>query len=348
MNADEFSNALLKWYDVNHRDLPWRGKSDLYEVWISEVMLQQTQVDYVQKYYQRFLDAFPTFEALAAADLDDILRLWEGMGYYARARNLYASARKIVGCDNLPTTSQDLQSFPGLGPYSSRAIASIVCGEPVAAVDGNVRRVISRIFAHLGDSAKEIQNYADSLLCHHRPGDYNQAIMELGSQVCTPKRPQCPNCPVQTHCTAYSMGTPQAFPVSKIKGKIPHYDVAVGVLRNQSGQIFIQQRPSKGLLGGLWELPGGKATQGESGPDTCQRELYEELGVKVSIGTLVGQVNHAYSHFRITLRAYECTIVNGCPVSSDGLKTKWVDPLDLKNYAFPRANRRILELLTPL
>ncbi len=342
-----FANLLLKWYDVNQRDLPWRGKSGLYEIWLSEVMLQQTQVDYVQRYYQNFLEAFPTLDALASADLDDVLRLWEGMGYYARARNLHVSAKKVVESVEYPGTAQELHALPGLGPYSSRAIASIVFGEAVAAVDGNVRRVVSRLFAHRGNSAKEIQDYADSLLCDHRPGDYNQAMMELGAQVCKPKRPQCRICPVKIYCKAFLIGTPEAFPAPKKKRAIPHYDVAVGVLRNDVNQIFIQQRATHGLLGGLWELPGGKAILGESGPETCKRELFEELGVKVVIGHLIGQVNHAYSHFKITLRAYECTILDGMPISGDGLKTAWVNPSELNNYAFPRANRRILELLAP-
>jgi len=310
-------------------------------------MLQQTRVNYVRKYYQHFLDTFPTLESLAAADLDDVLRSWEGMGYYARARNLHASARKIVASGQFPRTSEELQDLPGLGPYSSKAIASIAFGEPVAAVDGNIRRVICRIFAHRGDSAKEIQDYADSLLCHRRPGDYNQALMELGSQLCTTKRPQCTICPVQNSCIAFSIGTPDAFPESKKKGVIPHHDVSVAVLRNSANQIFIQQRAPSGLLGGLWELPGGKAAPGESGQETCKRELFEELGVKVCVGNLIDKVNHAYSHFKITLRAYECTLVEGDPVSADGLKTTWVDANELKNYAFPRANRRILDLLTP-
>jgi len=343
----EFATTLLTWYDDNRRELPWRGASDLYAIWVSEVMLQQTRVKYVQGYYTRFLEAFPTLEDLAAAKLDDILRIWEGMGYYARAHRLQAAAREVVDSGQTPSNSHELLALPGLGPYSSRAIASIAFGEAVAAVDGNVRRVISRIFAHYGDPIKEIQALADSLLCHHRPGDYNQSMMELGSQICTPKRPKCHLCPVQRFCQAWLDGSPEAYPLSKKKESIPHYDVAVAVLRNPSGKIFIQQRPSKGLLGGLWELPGGKATPGESGTQTCKRELYEELGVKVLVGDLIAKIKHAYSHFRITLRAYECTVIDGEPVSTAGLKSQWVDPQQLHQFAFPRANRRILDLLTP-
>ncbi len=310
-------------------------------------MLQQTRVDYVRTYYERFLDTFPTLEDLAEADINEILRIWEGLGYYARARNLHTAVQQVVASGRTPVNSKELRSLPGIGPYSSKAIASIAFGEPVAAVDGNIRRVISRIFAHPGNPAKDIQELADSLLCITRPGDYNQSIMELGSQVCTPKRPQCAICPVQDHCIAQAQATPELYPTPKKKEPTPHYDVAVAVLRDASNRIFIQQRAPKGLLGGLWELPGGKANSGESGPQTCVRELQEELGVQVSVGELVGVVKHAYSHFKITLRAYECTVLDGIPVSTEGLITTWVEPDELGKFAFPRANRRILDLLVP-
>ncbi len=309
-------------------------------------MLQQTRVAYVCKYYERFLDAFPTLEDLASADINDVLLVWEGMGYYARAHNLHAAAQQVVASGTYPSNCDELRTLPGIGPYTSRAIASIAFGQPVAAVDGNIRRVISRLFAHPGDSAGAIQELADSLLCEARPGDYNQAMMELGSQICPSKRPQCPVCPVQSYCLAGSAGTPELYPTPKKKESIPHYDVAVAVLRNSSGQIFIQQRASGGLLGGLWELPGGKSEPGESGLETCARELREELGVQVEVGCLVGTVKHAYSHFRITLSAYECTVTDGEPISTGGLTTTWAEPHELDKFAFPRANRRILDILT--
>ena len=343
--TEGFSEALLAWYDTNRRDLPWRGTTDLYEIWVSEVMLQQTRVEYVRTYYEQFLDTFPTLEKLAAANLDDVLCIWEGLGYYARARNLHAAAQEVVTSGQLPADSRELCALPGLGPYSSRAIASIAFGEPVAAVDGNVRRVISRLFAHSGHPAKSTQSLADTLLCTVRPGDYNQAMMELGAQVCTSRRPGCSICPVQVWCLAWFEGTPELYPTPKKKGPIPHYHVSVAVLRDPCGRIFIQKRAPHGLLGGLWELPGGKAEDGESSPDTCLRELREELGVDVEVGRVLGTVEHAYSHFRITLRAHACKVIAGKPVSSEGLPTKWVPPDELHKYAFPRANRRILDLL---
>ena len=217
----DFSKVLLSWYDTNHRDLPWRGKTDMYEIWLSEVMLQQTRVEYVRAYYERFLNAFPTLEQLASADLDDVLRIWEGMGYYARARNLHAAAREVVVSGRLPLSCKELRLLPGIGPYISRAIASIAFKEPVAAVDGNVRRVVSRIFAHPGTPAKLVQQLADQLLNANRPGDYNQAMMELGSQICTPKHPQCTVCPVQSYCSAWFEGAPQTVSGIKEEGTYP-------------------------------------------------------------------------------------------------------------------------------
>ena len=284
--------------------------------------------------------------SLAAADLHAVLMLWEGLGYYARARNLHKAARQNVASGQPPQSRAELQEYPGIGPYTSRAIASIVFGEPCAAVDGNVRRVLARLHAIEGTSASELQAMADELLDPGRPGDYNQAVMELGAKLCTPRKPACPQCPVQQHCQAFAYDTPEAWPVRRKKGQIPHYDVAVGLLIDTLGRIFIQRRPQEGLLGGLWELPGGKRIAGEAITGTCKRELREELGIEVIVEDLAGKIDHAYTHFRITLWAYHCRIVRGTPISAQGLETKWIRPEDLIHYPFPRANRRILELLS--
>ena len=341
-----FRAALMNWYDRHKRDLPWRGERDLYRVWLSEIMLQQTQVNQVIPYYERFVGIFPSLNALAAAELKTVLLAWEGLGYYARARNLHKASRQVAASGKLPQTCADLRKLPGIGPYTARAIASIVYDEPQAVVDGNVRRVISRLRALDDSSAASLQSLADKLLDRSQPGEYNQAVMELGSQVCTPRSPACARCPVRSHCRAYACGTPEAWPVRRKKQRTPHYDIAVGILVDSNGRIFIQQRAENALLGGLWELPGGKQESGETITDTCRRELYEELGIAVAVGSLVGKVNHAYTHFRITLWAFRCRILEGSPVSAQGLPTAWVFPDQLKEYPFPRANRRILDLMS--
>lgn len=340
-----FRSALLKWYDRNKRSLPWRGAPGLYRVWLSEIMLQQTRVTQVIPYYEQFVCTFPSLEALAAADLQAVLLAWEGLGYYARARNLHKAARQVVAAGERPKTCKALQKLPGIGPYTARAIASIVYGEPQAAVDGNVRRVIARLCAADDPSADRLQSLADMFLDQGRPGDFNQSIMELGSQVCTPRKPLCIRCPVQSHCLAFASGTPEAWPLRRKKVATPHYDVVVGILTDAHGRVFIQRRPEESLLGGLWELPGGKREPDEAIEDTCRRELREELSITVAVGQLVGKINHAYTHFRITLWAFDCRILKGTPVSLQGLETAWVSPDELQDYPFPRANRCILDLM---
>ena len=343
--SEEIRHALLAWYDEHRRSLPWRDNPDLYRVWLSEIMLQQTRVNQALPYYERFTEAFPTLEALASAELDAVLRQWEGLGYYARARNLHNAARRIVRSDSIPRSLEELLALPGIGPYTGRAIASIVFGAQEAAVDGNVRRVLARLFALAEPTPRTLQQLADRLVDRKRPGDYNQAVMELGALVCTPKTPKCESCPIGSFCLAKASGTPATFPASRKRPPLPHFDIATGVLTDQQGCIFIQRRPATALLGGLWELPGGKRKPGETVPAACKRELREELGIDVAVGELVCKVKHAYTHFKITLWAYRCCILRGSPLSSTGLQTTWVHPVDFEQFAFPRANRRVLEAI---
>ncbi len=346
-HIDSFRSALLRWFDAHQRALPWRHVADPYAIWVSEVMLQQTRTDQAAPYYTRFLEAFPTVFALAAADLDAILRCWEGLGYYARARHLHQAAQAIVRDHGgrLPASYEALRALPGVGPYTAGAIASIAFGLPHPAIDGNARRVLTRYFALHEATDRHLRRLASRHLPHARPGDFNQALMELGAVICTPAAPACGKCPVHEGCKAHAEGNPERYPTRKARKKVPHYDVAAGAVFDSAGRLLIQRRPREALLGGLWELPGGKRRQGESLRETCQREVQEELGIVVSVNELIDRVRHAYSHFRITLYAFRCHVVAGTPVSAQQLPVRWVALSDLADYAFPRANRRILDAL---
>ena len=310
-------------------------------------MLQQTRTDQVRPYYTRFLKAFPSMETLAAADLDAVLRLWEGLGYYARARHLHQAAKLVVRMHEgvLPADYDALRELPGIGTYTAGAIASIAFGLPHPAVDGNVRRVLSRCFALRIIAPAALQRMAGQLLEPTRSGDFNQALMELGATVCTPRTPQCSRCPLADGCAALAAGNPMDYPAKKTRTPVPHYDIAAGIVLDDARRLLIQRRADEALLGGLWELPGGKRTGRETLQEACRRELHEELGIIVDVGELVQSVQHAYSHFRITLYAFRCTIVAGTPTSSTHLPVRWISLSDLGNYAFPRANRRILDAL---
>lgn len=311
-------------------------------------MLVQTQVDTVIPYYLRFVDRFPDVQSLARADLDQVLKLWEGLGYYARARNLHRAAGIVVrdlGGD-LPQDEPSLRALPGIGPYTAAAIRAIAFDQPALAVDGNVRRVLSRVFDLSSTSDAELRARAADLVAG-RPGDVNQALMDLGSATCTPRSPRCTDCPLESRCLARERGTVAERPGRRRARPRPHQNIAVGVIWRR-GRILIAKRPAEGLLGGLWEFPGGKAEDGESLEEAVVREVREELGIEVAVsGEKIAAVDHAYSHFEITLHAYPCRHLSGEPHALGCDDCAWVRPADLDRYAFPAANRRILKLLQP-
>ncbi len=351
-DLNPFARDLLNWYDADTTQLPWRDDPDPYHVWLSEIMLQQTQIATVIPYYERFLARFPTVTALASAPLDDVLKRWEGLGYYSRARNLHRAAQKIAAefGSQFPKTSAELQTLPGIGRYTAGAIASIAFGEQVAVLDGNVIRVLSRVYniaedVKLPATQRRLWKIAASLVPAGRPGDYNQALMDLGRMICKPRQPLCDRCPVRAHCEAYRLGLQDQRPVKAAKATTPHYDVTAGVIRNGSRQLLIAQRPSEGLLGGLWEFPGGKLEAGETLPDCLRRELREELAIEVEVGELITKVRHAFTHFRITLYAYECRYLSGEPQAIGCQAWRWVLPAELEQFAFGHADRQVIEAL---
>ncbi|MCH8031369.1 MAG: A/G-specific adenine glycosylase [Bacteroidetes bacterium] len=337
--------------------MPWREKGparkrDPYRVWIAEVMLQQTRVDQARPYFEHFVDAFPTVESLAKAELDAVLKCWEGLGYYSRARNLHRAAKQIVEefGGRIPHDETAIRSLPGIGPYTAAAVLSIAFDKPLAVLDGNVIRVLSRVLTVENDvrssaTKRALRAVADALLDTHRPGIFNEAVMELGATICTPKAPACERCPLRSECAAFAGGNPEAFPVASKKKPIPHYEIAVGVVADATGCVLIQKRPEDAMLGGLWEFPGGKREAGESLEETCCRELEEELGIEVEIGGEITQIKHVYSHFSITLHAFDCVLTGGEPVHHADQPIRWVSLEKLNELAFPRATGKLIEVL---
>lgn len=342
---------LLAWYERTAADLPWRASHDAYRVWLSEIMLQQTQVETVKPYYERFLTAYPTVSDLAAAPLDDVLKLWEGLGYYSRARNLHRAAQAVAAQGGeFPHTVDELLALPGIGRYTAGAIASIAFGARASVLDGNVIRVYARLLDLLEDVTQtatqaKLWDQAEAWLPEQRAGDYNQALMDLGRLVCKPKKPLCGQCPIRAHCLAYQRGTQDERPVKKAKAPTPHYDVTAGMIWNERGELLIAQRPLDGLLGGLWEFPGGKQEDGETLPHCLQRELREELAIEVEVGELFTRVEHGFTHFRITLHAFTCRYVSGEPQALGVRDWKWVLPGELSRYSFGKADRQVIDAL---
>lgn len=342
---------LLTWYHDSARDLPWRQTRAPYAVWLSEIMLQQTRVDQARPYYLRFVEHFPTVQDLAAASEDAVLKAWEGLGYYSRARNLHRAAKMIANDFRgaFPRNAEEWRALPGIGRYTANAIASIAFEERVPVVDGNVVRVLSRMFdiaesTDAPETQEKLWTLAEWLLPSHKPGDFNQAMMELGARVCTPRKPACDDCPVARVCAARAAKTQEQRPVRAKKSPVPHHEVVAAVIQD-GDRLLIGRRASKGLLGGLWEFPGGKVKPGETHQQALEREVQEELGVRVKVGGLVASVQHAYSHFRITLSAYRCRITGGDPVPHSHTELRWVRRDEFSDYAFPKANHKFLDLV---
>ncbi len=309
----EIRRRLLDHYDEARRELPWRGEEDPYRVWVSEVMLQQTRVETVVPYYKRWMERFPTLEALADAERDDILQLWKGLGYYSRARNLHRAAgvvrERFDG--ELPGTVEGLKELPGVGPYTAGAIASIAFDVPTPAVDGNVRRVLSRLFDLPDPTDAELRERAAELVDPERPGDLNQAVMELGATICAPSSPACGRCPVADLCVARARGTVAERPPSKSRGPVPRREVVSGVTLDPAGRTLVTRRPEDGLLGGMWEFPGTEPDDGERAVETARRAVTDRLagdGGRVAFrkgerAVELTPVEHAFTHLRITYRA---------------------------------------------
>lgn len=330
--------ALLRHFDANRRSMPWRETSDPYAIWVSEVMLQQTRVETVIPYWERWMERFPTVEALADAELDEVLKRWEGLGYYSRARNLHGAARMVRERHGgrLPGTPDELRGLPGIGEYTAGAVASIAFGVPTPAVDGNVRRVLSRVYDLEDPGPAELRDRASGLVPDDRPGDFNQALMELGATICTPRSPDCGACPVAEWCEARRLGVQEERPRPKDRKPVPAETVETAVIVRGDGAVLLSRRPEDGLLGGLWEFPGDDAT-------ADVRTIVAALTAAADPVSTLEPVVHTFTHKRVTYvpTVWEVAEPRADAVSElpDGLA--WVPEDRLEDYALPVAQQRI-------
>ncbi len=342
---------LVAWYRANRRALPWRMDRDPYRVWLAEAMLQQTRVATVIPYYERFLARFPTLADLAASGEAEVLKLWENLGYYSRARNLRRAAIRVVQDfgGRLPDNRDDLLKLPGVGDYMAGAILSIAFDQPVAAVDGNVKRVLGRLFAMdtpVNERAGHelIAARAGELVPADSPGEFNQALMDLGSAICTPRKPDCPHCPLQNHCRAWKEGRQEVLPVRVKRPRPPHADTTAAVIRDRDGKLLLLRRPSCGLLCGLWKCPGAACRPDETPEDGLRRTVAEETGLAVEPVRLLGRIRHQYTHLRITLHVFGCKTIPDHPQPRTDVEWRWVEPGEAAGLALSKVDRQAAEL----
>jgi A/G-specific adenine glycosylase len=347
----QFSAKLLAWYSKQGRDLPWRRTQDPYHILVSEIMLQQTQVKRVLRFYPRFLEAFPDLGTLARAPLDRVLKMWEGMGYYARATNLHRAAEVILRDHGgqVPRELEALQALPGVGYNTAASVASLAFGKAWPVLDGNAVRVLCRAFQFRSDprvpaSRRRLLELARALVPPGKAGPFNQALMDLGAMICRPRAPRCGQCPHVSDCAGYASGHPVDLPRLTRRPPRPHYDITAGIIWKGERFLIAQRRPG-GLLGGLWEFPGGKQEQGESLKQCLRREIMEELGIRIRVDGPFMSLKHGYTHFRFTLHAFHCTYLRGRPRPLGCAAYRWVQISELQNYALPRADQKLAEAL---
>ena len=341
------SSKLLTWYHANKRTLPWRGHPSAYAVWVSEIMLQQTRVEAVVPYFERWMRLFPTVQELANASEHDVLNAWEGLGYYSRARNLHKAAKIVADLyeGEMPRDLDQLRKLPGIGRYTLGAIASIAFSMDVAALDGNIKRVYARIFdlevpVDSAAGEKILWELAEKNLPKGHAGDYNQALMDLGATICIPKNPRCLICPVMKLCKARQNGTQNQRPVKTPKKEVPHYVHAAGVIV-QRGRVLLAQRPSEGLLGGMWEFPNGRVDGDPVAELPKVLKAGYELRVKSRRQESIGVVEHGYSHFSVTVHVFPCELIS----SPKETNLKWVSLNKLDAYPMGKIDRQIAGMI---
>lgn len=348
--VETWDRSLREWYQRHGRDLPWRKTTDPYSIWVSEIMLQQTQVKTVIPYYYRWLERFPDIPTLANSPLQSVLKQWEGLGYYARARNLHRAAQKVVEDYQgvFPDRFSDVLSLPGIGRTTAGGILSAAFNQPISILDGNVKRVLARLVGLKTPPKKAINQLwelSDRLLDRDHPREYNQALMDLGATICTPKQPSCLLCPWRDFCYAFQSNLQTQIPMREPSTPLPHKQIGVAVIWNDQGEVLIDRRLEEGLLGGLWEFPGGKIEANETIPDCIKREIKEELGISIEVRDHLITLNHAYTHFRVTLNVYHCRYLAGEPQPIECEEIRWVKPEQLSQFPFPKANTKIIDAI---
>ncbi len=344
---------LIHWFSENQRDLPWRRNYEPYQIWISEIMAQQTQMDRVVEYFLRWMDVFPDIHTLAHASEDQVLKCWEGLGYYSRARNIIKTAQILLREHNaqLPANHKELLALPGIGPYTAGAIASIAFKQNVPLVDANIERIFARIFdidllPGSPEAKREFWLQAKNVLPKDNARDFNQGLMELGALICRPKNPNCPTCPLTSHCLALKHDLIPERPLPKKSTKIIPIDMATGVL-SHNGMLFIQQRLADDVWGSLWEFPGGRMLKGETPEQTVVREYMEETEFEVRVESKITTTIHHYTRYKVTLHCFQVSLVGiDCdPVLHAAQDFHWIPAKDLSNYAFPAGHRKLISFM---
>lgn len=341
----DFQDDLIKWFEQEQRQLPWREDRDPYKVWVSEIMLQQTRVETVIPYFKNFIENFPTIEALAKAEEEKVLKAWEGLGYYSRVRNLHSAVKEVHEKydSKVPDTAKEISKLKGVGPYTTGAILSIAYGIPEPAVDGNVMRVLSRILSIWEDISKVktrklFEEVVREIISVENPSFFNQALMELGAIICTPTSPSCLLCPVRDHCQAFEEGVQSELPVKSKKKAPKPLAMTAAVLVNEEGKILIHKRPSQGLLANLWEFPNHETIGEFPQSDELSQFLNIEYGVKVKLGKVITTIEHVFSHLIWNITVFEGIIKNEIEEND---RLRLVTPEEIEEYTFPVSHQRI-------
>jgi A/G-specific adenine glycosylase len=346
IDQEEFQNDLITWFSKEQRDLPWRKDRDPYRVWVSEIMLQQTRVDTVIPYFNRFLERFPTIDALAMADEDEVLKAWEGLGYYSRVRNLQSAVKEVSEKYSgiVPDTPKEISSLKGVGPYTAGAILSIAYGKPEPAVDGNVMRVFSRILSIWLDIAKPstrkvFEEAVRALISKENPSYFNQALMELGALICTPTSPSCLLCPVRDHCHAFNEGVQTELPVKSKKKAARKLNMAAAVLFTEDNRVVIHKRASSGLLANLWEFPNFEVSSTRSGRKQLEERMEEAYSVEATLKAgVMTKIQHVFTHIIWDIEVYAGSVETSTLKETDLIA---VTIEEMEKYAFPVSHQKI-------